>query len=126
MIQRSDPLRLIKFCCVGVLNTVVHISLVLFQVEVFLLAPPTANVIAFFFANITSYFLNSAWTFKKNISAGVYIKFFIVSLIGLAISWSAVWLATYFQMHYLIGVVVSILLVVIVGYTLNRHFVFKD
>ena len=126
MTQGQDLVKFIRFCCVGACNTAIHIGLVLLQVEVFLLAPPTANVIAFLFANMASYLLNSTWTFQKKTSAKLYLKFFLVSLIGLAISWSAVRLTVYLQLHYLIGVIGSISLVVIVGYALNRHFVFKD
>ncbi|MBA2923319.1 GtrA family protein [Pseudomonas sp. P7] len=126
MTQDQDLVRFIRFCCVGVCNTVIHIGLVLLIVELFLLAPPIANVIAFLFANMTSYFFNANWTFQKKRSIKLYFKFFLVSLIGLAISWSAVWLSVYLQAHYLIGVIGSIFLVVIVSYTLNRYFVFKD
>lgn len=126
MIQGQDLVRFIRFCCVGVCNTAIHIGLVLLQVEVFLLPPPTANVIAFLAANMTSYFLNATWTFQKKTSPKLYFKFFLVGLIGLVISWSAVWITVYLQLHYLIGVIGSIFLVVIVGYTLNRNFVFKD
>ncbi|QLG94309.1 GtrA family protein [Pseudomonas yamanorum] len=126
MTHNQDLIRFIRFCCVGLCNTLIHVCLVLFLVEILLLAPPIANVTAFFIANMTSYFLNSSWTFRKKLSIGMYLKFFTVSLIGLIVSWSCVWTTEFLGFHYLIGVLMSVFFLVIIGYILNRYFVFAD
>jgi putative flippase GtrA len=50
----------------------------------------------------------------------------LVSLVGLFISWSAVWAAQQAGFHYALGIVSSVVLVALAGYVMNRHFVFTE
>lgn len=89
------------------------------------MAAPLANVAAFALANIVSYLLNSTWTFRRRRSLAGYARFFMVSLVGLLISWGAVLGTESLGMHYLVGVLLSVFFVAVTGYLLNRQFVFK-
>ncbi|WP_371859250.1 GtrA family protein [Pseudomonas sp. AP19] len=114
-----------RFACVGVGNTAIHLCVVFLLVEQLAIQPPLANAAAFAVANIVSYLLNSTWTFQKKTSFAGYSRFFIVSLVGLGISWGCVFSSELLEFHYAAGVLVSVFFVAIIGYLLNRHFVFK-
>ncbi|NSL55468.1 GtrA family protein [Uliginosibacterium aquaticum] len=125
MIRAEFP-RFLRFCAVGVANTGVHMLIVLTLAELLHWPPPLANAMAFLGANLFSYILNSRWTFATmKGDASRYPRFLAVSLVGLAISWASVELAMLAGLHYLFGVVGSVLLVAVSGYILNRLFVFR-
>lgn len=118
--------RFARFACVGVGNTTIHLCIVYLLVEQLYIHPPLANTAAFTAANVVSYLLNSTWTFQKKASLTGYSRFFLVSLSGLAISWGCVFGSELLELHYLTGVLISVLFVSIIGYLLNRHFVFNQ
>ena len=76
----------IRFGLVGVVNTAVHAGIVIALMETF--APPAflANGVAFLFANLMSYFLNSKFTFKAALSVLNYLRFLLVSLVSLVLT----------------------------------------
>ncbi|OEC63351.1 hypothetical protein A7D21_29110 [Pseudomonas sp. AP19] len=125
MINNLHFPRFVRFACVGVGNTAIHLCVVFLLVEQLAIQPPLANAAAFAVANIVSYLLNSTWTFQKKTSFAGYSRFFIVSLVGLGISWGCVFSSELLEFHYAAGVLVSVFFVAIIGYLLNRHFVFK-
>ena len=118
--------RFARFCLVGLANTGVHMAVVLLLAEILRWQPTWANVSAFICANLFSYAVNSRWTFASMQGDRTrYLRFLAVSLTGLAISWACVRLAIQLNLHYLIGVAGSVLLVAVSGYVLNRLFVFR-
>jgi putative flippase GtrA len=124
MVTQDTLFQFIKFSSVGLLNTGIHLISVFIAIEIFGIAPAMGNSLAFLIANIFSFFLNSAWTFSHRVSLYLYARFFCVSLVGLLISWSSVWFAEKMNIHYAIGILGSIVLVAITGYTLNKLVVF--
>ena len=122
----SEFRRFLCFCLVGVANTGLHMLIVLTLAESLHWQPTWANVTAFASANLFSYIANSRWTFSAvKGDAFRYPRFLIVSLVGLALSWSCVALAVQAGLHYLFGVIGSVLIVAVSGYILNRLFVFR-
>ncbi|WP_405046888.1 GtrA family protein [Pseudomonas sp. BE134] len=125
MIYNQQLHRFLRFACVGIFNTAIHLCIVFLLVEKLSTQPPSANAVAFLVANIASYLLNSTWTFRKRTSFAGYSKFFIVSLVGLMISWGCVFSSELLGLHYVVGVLVSVVFVAIIGYFLNKQFVFN-
>lgn len=126
MISDRQLPRFVRFACVGIGNTTIHICIVFLLVEQLSIQPPPANAAAFTAANIISYLLNSKWTFQKKASLTGYSRFFLVSLSGLAISWACVFGSELLGLHYLAGVLMSVFFVATIGFLLNRHFVFNN
>ncbi|WP_395598301.1 GtrA family protein [Pseudomonas sp. A1437] len=126
MIRNQQLPRFFRFACVGIGNTTIHLCIVFLLVEQLSIQPPLANAAAFTAANVVSYILNSKWTFQKKTSLTGYSRFFLVSLSGLAISWGCVFASELLGLHYLAGVLMSVFFVTIIGYLLNRHFVFNQ
>lgn len=103
--MKSEGLvQFIKFGVVGIANTAVDwVSFYLLNLLVFSSkdSEPIAKAISFIIAVINSYIWNSIWTFRKEYnksakSAGdkraIFVKFFIVSLIG--------WVLNYYAFKY--------------------------
>jgi putative flippase GtrA len=126
MISNQQLPRFVRFACVGIGNTIIHICIVFLLVEQLSIQPPLGNAAAFAAANIVSYLLNSKWTFEKKTSFTRYARFLLVSSSGLAISWGCVFGSELLGLHYLAGVLISVFFVAIIGYLLNRHFVFNQ
>lgn len=91
--------QFIKFGLVGISNTAVD-WIVYFLLVHFVMtqtsAEPTAKAISFVVAVINSYIWNTIWTFKKEYKSaakgtssksGIFVKFFVVSLIGWGINY---------------------------------------
>ncbi|WP_312916342.1 GtrA family protein [Stutzerimonas kunmingensis] len=126
MIYSEELLRFVRFACVGVANTLVHLVAVVFLVELVSISAPLANAMAFMIANMGSYFLNSGWTFRRGRSLVGYGRFVLISSAGLVISWGFVLASQVLAQHYLVGVVSSVIVVAVVGYLLNKRFVFNS
>ncbi len=85
---RELVLKFLKFGVVGASGMAVHGGLLFLLKEVVNLNPFVANTIGFIAAASSNYFLNRIWTFRsKEKQVGVeYVKFIIVSVIGLGIN----------------------------------------
>lgn len=87
-------LKFIKFGVVGFSGTIVDYAFLILFVECFNMPDLLANACSFTLAATSNYFLNRIWTFRsKEKKVGVeYVKFFAVSLVGLAISTLTIYL----------------------------------
>ncbi|MFA0608575.1 GtrA family protein [Vibrio sp. 10N.222.49.B4] len=116
---------LIKFGTIGVVNTLVHTTLVILAVEIVRLNPVLSNIIAFFITNILSYFMNAYWVFSSKVSVSKYLKFLFASataLIGTVLFSS---LAEAMNWHYLIGIVLISTVLPLITYFVYKVWVFS-
>ena len=83
-------LPFLKYCVVGTLGTAIDLFTVyLLAVRFAVMHPIAAATIGFFLAVTNNFLLNKTWTFgnhSKNYRK-LWIKFFLVSLVGLALTW---------------------------------------
>lgn len=114
----------IRFGLVGVVNTAVHAGIVIALMETF--APPAflANGVAFLFANLMSYFLNSKFTFKAALSVLNYLRFLLVSLVSLVLTLLITLVAEYLGWHYGVGLILVILIVPVLNYLVMKVWAF--
>jgi putative flippase GtrA len=114
----------LRFGLVGVANTGVHAVIVITLMEVF--APPAfvANGVAFFFANLMSYALNSRFTFRIPLSFLGYRRFLFVSLVSLALTLLITSLVELIGWHYGIGLALAILVVPVLNYLVMKIWAF--
>ena len=115
----------IRFGLVGVANTAVHAGIVIALME--LLAPPAfiANGIAFCFANVMSYLLNSRFTFRIPASLLGYRRFLAVSLVSLGLTLLITSVVEYLGLHYAVGLVMAIFVVPVLNYLVMKLWAFK-
>lgn len=118
-------LQIAQFGFIGVLNTAVHASAVIGLVEIFHLRPVAANGIAFFLANILSFFLNSKITFKAALSFIGYLRFLSVSLVSLAGTLLISWLGELYGVEYKISLVAIIFLVPAISFLALKFWAFS-
>ena len=87
-------LKFVKFGVVGASGFVIHGGLLYLLRDVVGINQFVANIIGFVAAATSNYFLNRWWTFRiKEEQVGVeYLKFFMVSVIGLGINSGTLWL----------------------------------
>lgn len=118
--------RFCRFCITGLANTLIHVLIVVFLVELFATFPPVANVIGFSVATFFSYIVNTLWSFKSRPSRRSLIRFWIVCLICLCLAFCVSWIIEYLGLHYLIGVLSVIAVTVPVGFGLHQFWTYKN
>ncbi len=114
----------IRFGLVGVGNTAVHAGIVIALME--LLVPPAfiANGVAFMFANVMSYILNSRFTFSTPPSFVGYQRFLLVSLLSLGLTLALTSLVEYLGGHYAFGLLMVIFVVPVLNYMAMKMWAF--
>lgn len=92
-IARQLILKFIKFGIVGASGMVVHGGILYLLRDVAHINQYVANTFGFISAATTNYFLNRLWTFRsQDRQVGIeYLKFFLISLIGLGINNGTLW-----------------------------------
>lgn len=91
---RSLITKFLKFGVVGASGMVIHGGVLYLFKEIVGLNPFVSNTIGFVTAATTNYILNRIWTFrsKEKQVAVEYLKFILVSVIGLGINNGTLWL----------------------------------
>ena len=124
MIIPAKYYEFIRFGLVGVANTVVHAGIVIVLMEALAPLAFIANGVAFMFANLVSYALNSRFTFKTPISFMGYRRFLLVSLVSLALTLLITWLVEYLEWHYGVGLAIVILVAPVLNYLVMKIWAF--
>lgn len=114
------------FSLIGVLNTIVHLVIVTGLVEIFFAHPMPANAIAFICANLFSFWANSRWSFQTTLTRQRYLRFFTVSLIGLAISILAIAVSEALKWHYLVGVLLAFTVLPIITFFAHKKWTWSN
>ncbi|MBQ2645410.1 GtrA family protein [bacterium] len=137
----------ITYCIIGFFNTIFGISVAFISLNVFLLGYTLSTLMAYFFGNIVSFFLNKKFTFKnKDKSFFQFIKFFLTMLPAYVISyWLGYKIAHYLSVFFIsflkfltnlfaiplerlvdnFAVILSMAIYLFVGFSVNKFFVFK-
>lgn len=116
--------EIIRFGLVGVVNTGVHAGIVIALMETWVPPAYIANGIAFFFANVMSYCMNSRFTFRTPISFRGYRRFLLVSLLSLALTLAITSLVEYFGLQYGIGLLLVIFVIPVINYLVMKMWAF--
>jgi len=118
--------KVIKFSGIGVINTLIHATIVVLCVEHFETHPSLANGIAFVAANTFSYWANRRWNFKGKTSLSQYGRFLLVSTTGLAVTLLVSSLAAWAGWHYLIGLGLIFVTLPVLTFVLHWKWTFKN
>lgn len=115
----------LTFCCIGAANTMIHAGVVISLVELLGFSATAANTVAFFCANLFSYFSNGILTFKSPLSVSAYSRFLGSSLavLGMTVGISAA--GEHLGIHYLIVMAFLILVSPLVSFALVKRFAFS-
>lgn len=86
MPSRDTFVRLVRFGVSGVIATGIHVAVATPLIYLLHASQVSANGLAFVVANIASYLLNTLWSFGATPTRGSYLRFLIVSLLGLGLT----------------------------------------
>ena len=121
--------EVVKFGIVGMINTLIHITILFVLVEFFSVWYIAASFIAFIVAVTNSFIFNTTWTFRKNIrdkTARKYTRFFTVSSIA-AVS-NIFFLYFFTEMvgfYYLFSQVIAIALTLAINFMGNKYWTYR-
>ena len=127
-IKNNDLIKLIRFSIVGVGNTLINWSIFLI-LNAFGVYYILSNIIAYIIATINSYIWNSLWVFKygQGLNINTSVKFFILNLVGLTVNTTIMYiLVDILNFNKFIALVIASIFVVIMNYTINKLWVFKE
>jgi putative flippase GtrA len=123
----SFILKFLKFACVGLTGVLIDFSTTYFFKEVVKIQKYVANAIGFTVAATSNYFLNRIWTFESHNPqiAIEYIKFLVISLIGLGINTLILWLlVSKFKKRFYLSKLFAIAVVTVWNFFMNWIFTF--
>ena len=128
LIKNNDLIKLIRFSIVGVGNTLVNWSIFII-LNAFGVYYIISNIIAYIIATINSYIWNSLWVFKygQGLDINTSVKFFILNLVGLTANTTIMYiLVDILNLNKFMALVLASVVVVIMNYTINKLWVFKE
>ena len=128
LIKNNDLIKLIRFSIVGVGNTLVNWSIFII-LNAFGVYYIISNIIAYTIATVNSYIWNSLWVFKygQGLNINTSLKFFILNLVGLTVNTTIMYiLVDILNFNKFIALVLASVVVVIMNYTINKLWVFKE
>ena len=120
--------QFIKFGLVGVLNTIITLSIIFVFMKLFNVSYILSNVIGYLFGFINSFILNKIWTFKSKKSIGSESFFFVLIFI----------ICYFIQLAFLIilkekllvkpeyAQIISMIFYSIINFTGNKFITFKN
>ena len=121
----SEPRRFLRYASVGAMATATHYALLAVGVEVAHMPPPWAAASGALAGAAVSYGGNRAYSFDSAIPHCQSLpRFALVALAVAALSAAAVAIGTATGLPYLLAQVVASILVLLVGFALNRAWTF--
>jgi dolichol-phosphate mannosyltransferase len=122
--------RIIKFLCVGFIGVIINTSILWFLTEKINLFYVISGIIATETAIITNFLLNNFWTWNNTNKLHSFIKRLIlfnsVSLVGLIITITSLWILTEIGIYYLMSNLIGIILATAWNYYANDKITFKQ
>ena len=115
-----------SFSSIGLINTLIHLGVVVALVDGISFHPVPANALAFAIANVFSFFANTRWSFGNAPTIARYRRFFLVSVAGLAITVLFSGLAAAADWHYLAGVGLICIALPLLSFFAHRSWTFTD
>ncbi|MCL5037078.1 MAG: GtrA family protein [Chloroflexi bacterium] len=130
-IRRPEIWLFIKFCMVGLFNTGVDWGFfylfmwLFFSEKTYIIA----KICSFSISCVSSYTMNRLWTFqsKEKKVAWQFFKFLLVSIIGLLLNASIMYLiVSVFHQKYIVGLFFATGMVTFWNFFINKFWTFKD
>ncbi len=117
--------RFFRFCGMGLLATIVHVLVVLFLVEVFLVGPVWATVIAFSAALGVSFLGARLWALSMVISFPAFGRFLLVSLVSCGLNVAGMYFVVeVLLLNYLWGIIWACCLVPLITFISHNYWTF--
>jgi len=122
---RDTLVRLFRFGVSGVIATGVHVAVATPLIYLLHASQVGANGVAFVVANVASYLLNTLWSFGATPTRDSYLRFLIVSLLGLAMTLGISAGAQALGFGYWAGLAAILSVVPVVTFVLHRTWTYR-
>lgn len=120
-------LKFIKYSFVGCISTLIYFLSVFVLIEGLHIDPVMASAAAFIIMTVVSFFLNVKYTFGSAITQQKAIRFMTVSAIGFVLNFLLMFFIVHIlAFHYVMGELVTILVIPIVNFLLNNYWTFQS
>ncbi|MEQ2527385.1 GtrA family protein [Bacillaceae bacterium CLA-AA-H227] len=124
--MKELSLKFVKYSLVGCISTLIYFLSVFIFVEIFDNEPVSASAISFIIMTVISFLLNKRFTFGSDFSYDTLLRFLAVSAIGFTLNFGIMYLiVNVFSLHYVIGELVTTLVIPIINFILNNYWTFK-
>jgi putative flippase GtrA len=126
-LARSVPIdRLVKFTVVGLSIAVFHYMSAVLMVDHGGIRPALANSLAFLAAAALSYTLQTLWTFESRFTARNAIRFVVVLLVGVGVSWGTSSAVAGLGLPYRLGVIIVLFLIPALNFLLHHFWTYAE
>jgi putative flippase GtrA len=116
-----------RYAGAGAIGTTVHYAVLVLLVEIMRLSPTLAAASGAAAGATVNYLLNYRFTFRSTVSHQLSIpRFAFVSLAGIAVSSTVVFVFVQLGAYYLFGQVFATLLVLLLGFLANLFWTFSE
>lgn len=122
------PKLFIRYCCVGLLGTLLDVCSLWLLVEIADIRLRTAVTISFVLAASSNFLLNKIWTYKDTSTshAKQYLTFMGVSIVGLGLTWLCMFFfVTQIGIWYIVAKLLTSALVLAFNFTANTLITFS-
>lgn len=125
--------RLVKYSIVGVTGTFIDLFLLYILVDIFSYSVISSAIVSFVFASTNNFLINQLWTFRDNLEGELdktyqvrYIKFMIISIIGLCFTVFLMYVFnTIFLIWYILAKIMTSVVVLLWNYYANKNWTFR-
>lgn len=114
-----------RFALVGIVATLIHLTVAVGVIETLEWHPGIANGIAFIAANIFSYAANTRWSFEAKFSTGSWYRFISVSIFAWLLTVTISWIVAAAGGSYLLGILLVITIIPVLSYIGHRNFTYR-
>ena len=123
--DRMMVIRVFRFGVSGVAAPGMHVAIATPLIHGLSASQVTANGVAFVCANVCSYLLNALWSFSAKPGRANFLRFYAVSLLGLALTLAISWLAQTLGLSYWAGLAAILSVVPPLTFLLHRFWTFR-
>lgn len=117
--------KALRFAVTGLFITLLHVVVAMLMVEVLKASPSVANGVAFVVSALTSYLINTLWSFSARLRGYTLFRFTCVSLIGFAVSMLIARMVEHAGFHYGIGIAGVVLIVPVLTFLLHSKWTYR-
>lgn len=126
LLQRDLVGRFIKYSFVGCMSVGIYFLFVYILIERYHWGPVVGSAAAFIIMTIVSFLLNVRFTFQSSFTKQKLWRFLCVSFIGFVLNFMLIFGTVHIlSFHYLVGEVITILVIPLVNFLLNYYWTFQ-
>ncbi|MGR9072608.1 MAG: GtrA family protein [Gammaproteobacteria bacterium] len=114
-----------KFGAVGLVATIVHISIAIIMIRFWQCNLFQANIAAYSVAMLFSFVFNSRWSFNRQLSTSLFLRFFTANSAVLGVIMGGSLFLTYFRTDPVVGTFLIALCSPLVSFTAHKFWTYS-